>query len=203
MSKNTARQHSRSHRKRRPRQRSGNYRIFVGAFPQGDLAAQIQEIRERYDPKTAVITPPHITLAGTFWRTGPATRENEAVLISRLQNLTRHVAPFELVLGGIRTFGRRVVFLNVQNSDELAAVRQQILHRTGKDKHRLFTPHLTLAMRLKPEAVQRMVAELKESMWQDGRFSAPINQLHLMQRAPNEPAWRTIHTIDLESKVGP
>ena len=138
-----------------------------------------------------------VILAGTFWRTGPATPDNEALLISRLQNLPKHIAPFELILGGIRTFGRRVAFLNVQPTDELTAVRQQILHRTGKDKHRLFTPHLTLAMRLKPEAIKRTAAELRETVWHDGRFPTPITELRLMQRGPDDPAWRAIATFTL------
>ena len=197
MNKREAKRPGRTHRKRKPRQRSGDYRIFIGAFPQGELAQQIQEIRERYDPQTAVIAPPHVILAGTFWRTGPATPDNEALLISRLQNLPKHIAPFELILGGIRTFGRRVAFLNVQPTDELTAVRQQILHRTGKDKHRLFTPHLTLAMRLKPEAIKRTAAELRETVWHDGRFPTPITELRLMQRGPDDPAWRAIATFTL------
>ncbi|MFQ5434841.1 MAG: 2'-5' RNA ligase family protein [Anaerolineae bacterium] len=198
MSRKNDRSKVRTHRKRTPRQRTGDYRIFIGAFPQGELAAALQSLREKYDPRTAVITPPHVTLAGTFWRTGPATPENEAVLISRLQNLPKHVPPFGLVLGGIRTFGRRVVYLGVESTEAVTAVRQQILHRTGKDKHRLYTPHLTLAMRLKPEAVRRMVAELKESEWHDGRFPTPITELRLMQRGPDDPAWHAIATFPLE-----
>ena len=44
-----------------------DYRIFVGAFPGGDLGESIQAIRARYDPKTARITAPHVTLAGTYY----------------------------------------------------------------------------------------------------------------------------------------
>ena len=55
----------------------GDYRIFVGVFPTGDLADRIQGLREQCDPVTARITAPHVTLAGTYWRTGPATPENE------------------------------------------------------------------------------------------------------------------------------
>ena len=40
-----------------PRQRSGDYRIFVGAFPEGDKIDQIQQLRQAIDPETAVITP--------------------------------------------------------------------------------------------------------------------------------------------------
>ena len=78
-------------RKSKPRQRSGDYRIFIGAFPDGDLADQIQSIRQQYDPQTAVITPPHVTLAGTYWRNGSPTAANEAELIDRLEGMTGKV----------------------------------------------------------------------------------------------------------------
>lgn len=31
----------------------GDYRIFVGAFPGGELAGRIQAMRQQYDPKTS------------------------------------------------------------------------------------------------------------------------------------------------------
>ena len=55
----------------------GDYRIFVGVFPTGDLADRVQGLREQSDPVTARITAPHVTLAGTYWHTGPATPQNE------------------------------------------------------------------------------------------------------------------------------
>ena len=48
-----------------------DYRIFVGAFLEGELANAVQAIRQQYDPVTARITPPHVTSAGTYWRSGP------------------------------------------------------------------------------------------------------------------------------------
>jgi hypothetical protein len=43
-----------------------DYRIFVGAFPEGDLADRIQAVRLQHDARTARITAPHVTLAGTY-----------------------------------------------------------------------------------------------------------------------------------------
>ena len=80
------------------RQRSGDYRIFVGAFLHGELADEIQTLRAQLDPVTAAITPPHVTLAGTYWRSGRATPENETVLIHRLQQHQKEMPPFTLQL---------------------------------------------------------------------------------------------------------
>jgi len=179
----------------------GDYRIFIGAFPTGELADRIQAVRRAYDEKTAVITPPHVTLAGTYWRHGPAEPASEAELIARLQATADTLPAFELILGGIRTFGGRVVYLGVAETPELLATRQTLLTAAGPDKHgRSFTPHLTLAMRLKPAQVQAMLQELRAGAWENGRFAAPITQLHLMQRGPQDPAWRAIAVVPLISR---
>lgn len=176
------------------------YRIFVGAFPMDEVARRIQAVREQYDPVTARITAPHVTLAGAYWRQGPATPENEAETITRLQALQTELAPFALHLSGIATFPpqeRPVIYLQVAVTPELLAVRTALLRVLGRDKHRHFTPHLTLAMRLKGEAARQMVADLQPSDWHTGHWVAPIERLALMQRGPTDPAWREIAMFPL------
>jgi 2'-5' RNA ligase len=189
--------HKKPKKKSTPRQRSGDYRIFVGAFPEGKQIGQVQQLREQIDWKTSQITPPHVTLAGTYWRTGPPNAANEGVLIEKLSALAQYLNPFTLQLGGIYTFGHRVIYLGVLPTDEMLAIRNRLLGVMGPDKHRQFKPHLTLAMRLEGEKFDEALAELKGSEWEDGRFTTAIQELRLMQRGPNDPAWRTIHTIPL------
>jgi len=176
---------------------SGDYRIFVGAFPTGPMIDRLQALRARHDPKTARITAPHVTLAGTYWRLGPAGPENEAETMARLGEAQAQLPPFELQLGGVRAFGWRVIYLAVAPTAELMAVRQTLLQAIGPDKHRHFTPHLTLTMRLNKQPSQTLLAELQRSEWHTGRWSMPINQLWLMQRGPDDPAWRYIQQIDI------
>ena len=189
-------------KKKRPakpvRQRIGDYRIFVGAFPTGELAERIQRVREQYDLKTSQITAPHVTLAGTYWRSGPATAENEAELIDKLTQFSSKIRQFNLTLGGIYTFGQRVAYLGVAPSKELDWVRRQLLKQAGKDKHRQFKPHLTLAMRLKQPAFGEMLTELRQTEWHSDQFVSPINKLYLMQRGPDDAAWRSILTMPLK-----
>lgn len=180
------------------RQRRGDYRLFVGAFPEGELAAEIQALREQIDPITAAITPPHVTLAGTYWRSGRATPENETALIHRLQQRRKQLSPFTLELGGIRRFGDRVLYLGVRPTRELLAVRQKLLKLIGEDKHRRFTPHLTLAQRLAPAGLAAAEARLLETKWEQERWRAPVTELRLMQRGPDDPAWRTIAVLPLQ-----
>ena len=100
-----------------------DYRIFVGAFLSGELNEEIQAVRQQYDAKTARITPPHVTLAGTYWRGGPATAENEAEAIARLEAIRGEIQPFDLVLGGITSFPQGVIYLEVAVTEGLLAAR--------------------------------------------------------------------------------
>ncbi len=182
---------------------SKDYRVFVGAFVKGELAERIQAVREKYDPVTARITAPHVTLAGTYWRSGPATAESEAKSIRRLQILEGLIQPFTLYLGGVRTFpGKRpVVYIHVEVTDELMEARRLLLSVLGADKHRDFNPHLTLAMRLSWEKSWEMVTELQASELNRETGQAPIRILQLMQRGPQDQAWRSIFSLPLNTPI--
>lgn len=184
------------------RAEQGDYRIFVGAFPTGELIESIQALRSQHDAKTARITAPHVTLAGTYWRSGPPTPENEAATIRVLTALADKIEPFEVTLGGIEFFppGHRIIYLAVQSGEKLLHARQSLLDALGHDKHRRFTPHLTLAMRLSEAASVALLAQLRQSEWHTVRWTVSIDRLWLMQRGPQDPAWRAIQAIELGAK---
>jgi 2'-5' RNA ligase len=123
-----------------------DYRVFVGAFPTGELAERIQAVRLQHDAKTARITAPHVTIAGTYWRSGPATLENERDAIVRLQAVQCRLQPFELALGGVESFlpSNNVIYLRIERTASLLAARQVLLDALGPDTERRYTPHLTL-----------------------------------------------------------
>lgn len=184
----------------RSRSISGDYRIFIGAFPGGELAEQLQALRLQYDPLTARITPPHVTLAGTYWRSGAATPENEARDLGKLSALAGKLPPLTLHLGGVGSFPpahKPVVCLGVQVTPELLQVRQALLAVMGQDKHRHFSPHLTLAMRLTGERAGALLQALRGGLWDQSRWLAPIDELRFMQRGPGDPSWRTIGRLAL------
>lgn len=178
--------------------RRGDYRIFMGAFLEGELAAEIQALRESIDPLTATITAPHVTLAGTYWRRGPATEENEAALVHRLQQQQNRMPAFTMELGGVRRFGDRVLYLGVKPTRGLLAVRAELLKVAGEDKHRRFTPHLTLAQRLEQAEMAAAEASLLPTRWEQERWRVPVTQLQLMQRGPDDASWRAIAVIELK-----
>ena len=179
---------------------AGEYRVFVGAFPTGELAERIQALRLRHDVKTARITAPHVTVAGTYWRNGPATPNNEAEAITRLQAVEDQLKPFALVLGGVESFlpHQPIIYLRIEPTADLLAARQALLDALGPDKDRRYTPHLTLTMRLDEKRTRTLLQELRQTEWHTGRWTVPLNCLWLMQRGPDDLAWRYIHQINLK-----
>jgi 2'-5' RNA ligase len=176
-----------------------DYRIFVGAFPEGDLADRIQTVRLQYDAKTAHITAPHVTMAGTYWRTGAPTPENEAITIERLRSIENQLHPFVMQIGGVETFlpHNSVIYLRIEPTADLLAARKTILHAVGTDKHRHFTPHLTLTMRLDQAKTEVLLSQLRQTEWHRLRWSVTIDHLWLMQRGSSDPAWRYIYRIEM------
>lgn len=152
-----------------------DYRIFVGAFPARPLNGQIQTMRQGYDAKTARITPPHVTLAGTYWRSGPATPENERETIARLEAVQAEIEPFDLILGGIASFPQGVTYLDVAVTGGLLAARAVLLKAMGPDKHPHFVPHLTLAMRLDAAGHEQMQAKLRQTEWHTARWTVRMS----------------------------
>jgi 2'-5' RNA ligase len=182
------------------------YRIFVGAFITGRLAEEIQAVRLRWDPLTAKITPPHVTLAGTYQRDGPATPNNEAQTIQRLSRLYHAVEPFDLVLKGIYSFppeDQPVIFLGVETTPGLLKARQTLQEILGEDKHRHFVPHLTLAMRLQGENARKAFNHLRSSDWAVKPRTFRVSELRLVQRGKSDPAWRCVATFPLTTNGRP
>ena len=108
------------------------------------------------------------------------------------------------MLGGIGSFlpRRRVIYLQVEPTADLLAARKVLLKALGPDKHRRFVPHLTLALRLGRQETRSLLAQLRQSEWHSDRWSALIDHLWLMQREPDDPAWRYIQRIDLAGAGG-
>ncbi len=179
-----------------------DYRIFVGAFPTGDLADRIQAVRLHHDAKTARMTAPHVTMAGTYWRSGSPTLENEAATIERLKAIQDRMCSFEMIVGGVETFLPEVavVYLRIESTSELLAARKILLEALGADKQRHFTPHLTLTMRLDPAATRSLLDQFRRTEWHTRRWTVLIDQLWLMQRGPSDPAWRYIYALALHGR---
>ena len=157
----------------------------VSLTPKGQAAAQ-QVLRGRRLWEVFLVN--HLELS-----------PGEADAMACLQAVQGEIRPFELMVGGVRSFLPRnpIVFLDIEPTAGLMAARQTLLQALGKDKHRSFVPHLTLTMRLGREGSQALLTRLRRSKWHMGHWSALVDHLWLMQRGPDDSAWRYIYRIDL------
>jgi 2'-5' RNA ligase len=85
----------------------------------------------------------------------------------------------------------------VEINQGLIEARNLMLSMLGPDKHKKFNPHLTLAMRLPWEEAWQMVNDLQQTEWATQPHTAPIREVRLMQRGPQDRAWRAIHRLML------
>ncbi len=59
----------------------------------------------------------------------------------------------------------------------------------------------SVEVRLDKQRTQTLLDELRQSEWHTGRWFVPVDHLWLMQRGPDDPAWRYIHRIDLTGQA--
>lgn len=176
-------------------------RIFIGAFPTGSIAADLQAIRIKYDPKTAKISSPHVTLAGIYEYSENWFLKNEEEIITKIQDICTNIPTFEIQLGGVRIFPSKrksIVYLEVVQTPDLLTARKELLSILGPDRHTHYTPHLTLAMRITDQQAKEMQSALSNKIWDQKQKTFSVASLQLMQRFPTDASWRTITVLQLK-----
>ncbi|MEO9475421.1 MAG: 2'-5' RNA ligase family protein [Cyclobacteriaceae bacterium] len=136
-------------------------RYFVALIPPEpyftEALALKQEVRNRFNSKAALRSPPHITLQMPF----RFKEKKETKIFEVLSSFTSHFRSSELIQEGFGFFEPRVVFINVEKSAELEHMQKALLRHLRKTlniessdyKNRGFHPHMTIAFRdLKKEA---------------------------------------------------
>jgi 2'-5' RNA ligase len=133
-------------------------KYFLALVPPPGILEKVQEIkfliRDQFGVKYALKSPPHITVKMPF----NYNEAKEGVLTEKLQVYLKGQTPFKVRLSGVGTFGKRVIFLNVQKSAEIENFQQGIkvftkreFHLTDELSDRNFHPHMTVAFKdLKP-----------------------------------------------------
>jgi len=126
---------------------------FIGLMPPLPLRAKIQEMKmdfkENYDSSHALNSPPHITLIPPFRITDEPTAKE------LLQNFANEHSSFEVELKDFSHFGKRVIFIDVVESQFLNKLHQGL--KKVMSNHSLvfeyasqpkpYHPHLTLAFK--------------------------------------------------------
>jgi len=176
---------------------------FIAVIPPApiyDEAHALKEhFRDEYRSKAALNSPPHITLHMPFlWR-----EEKEERLTQALRDFARMRDPVKVCLDNFSCFSPRVIFINVTETDALAAM-QGDLHRFMKQQLNIFNanyqdrpfhPHLTLAFRdLRKEQFRRAW-----DAFRDREFKAEFVADRIVLLKHNGRNWDAFQEFTLES----
>lgn len=127
---------------------------FIALVPDEPVYSEIwqlkEEVRDRYDSKAALRSPPHITLQMPFkWKA-----VKEKILYNTLASIAEGFIPFDLTLNNFGAFEPRVIYVHVEDSEQLISLQQEVIKQAASQWHiyqmsgsRPFRPHMTIAFR--------------------------------------------------------
>lgn len=124
-----------------------SFGIFVLAELPGEAGATVRDIQQRYDPKLARLTPPHVTLVGSSGVGAIPTDTPVERIRAALEPIAASTAPMSLPLGKPHRFMQTdIISLPLDPNGPLRLLHER-LARSGlpfKRSRFLFSPHCTL-----------------------------------------------------------
>jgi len=130
-------------------------KYFLGIRLPQELEKECEAWRRKFRaPRTVA----HITLIPPFgWES------EETDLLKLLKETVQGIKPFLVQGSGLGSFGRRVLFVNVELNEDFKTAQDQLakaLERAGIPRERRpYRPHITLATRLTPQQFDRYQKE--------------------------------------------
>jgi len=129
-------------------------KYFLAIVPEGEFQDRVTnlklEIKDRFQAKYALKSPAHITVKMPF----VYNEAKEEKLIEKLGSFTNAYEPMTLTIGGVRTFGNRVIYLNVDAGKDLYGFQKELktfckreLNLVDELSDRNFHPHMTIAFK--------------------------------------------------------
>mgnify|MGYP005751977041 CR=1 FL=1 len=162
-------------------------KYFLAILPPEPILGQAeaikQGIKEKFGVKYALKSPAHITLKMPF----SYNEVKENILIERLKTFAATRPEFLLKVGGIDTFGNRVVFLDVENNEHLILLQAELKQFCKRNlllndelSDRNFHPHMTLAFKDLKSQLFDKVLEFAQNNSFYSEF--PVKDLVLLKR---------------------
>lgn len=162
-------------------------KYFLAIVPDGVVQANCLEvkklIKEKFNIKYGLKSPAHITLKMPF----SYNEAKETQLICMLEQFLSRIAPFSVYVGGVGTFGRRVIFLKVAGNEALLSMQEELrgfckreLKLVDELSDRNFQPHMTIAFKdLKEQAIVPILNLLDQMSIQE---EFKVDHIHLLKR---------------------
>jgi 2'-5' RNA ligase len=179
-------------------------KYFLALVPPPDILQTAHEIkvriREEFGIKYALKSPPHITLKMPF----SYNEAKEGQLTASLTEYLKTQASFKVQIGGVGSFGNRVIFLSIQKTEPLIQLQKGLklfckrnLHLVDELSDRNFHPHMTIAFKdVKPRIFEEVLARVREQSF-DATFLA--DHITLLKRA--EGRWLNYHSVEFGGKI--
>lgn len=176
---------------------------FIALLPTAEVGKEIikikQEFAENYGPVYALKVLPHITLQVPF----TADPSLERAFCEELTEFAKDQAPFEVTLNGFGTFPNkqnRVLFINVEKSEEMSALHRQLINYLRKEfgfstmlARTGFTPHVTVAFKdLTDEQFEKAWPEYENREY---TASFKVNNLYFLRH--NGKSWEVLQKCKL------
>lgn len=144
--------------------------IFILGELEGEQAARIRAIQQRFDPRLARELPPHVTLIGSSGA-GPIAPDSKVdELRAAVESVTKVTPPLSLTFQpALRFIGREIVVLPLDPHGPLRALHDRLVESGIRyDTARWpFTPHCTLNYyaTLTPESLRPLLAVRETEQW--------------------------------------
>ena len=176
-----------------------SFGIFVLAELPGEAGAAVLDIQQRYDPKLARLTPPHVTLVGSSGVGAIPTDTPIERIRAALEPIAASTAPMSLPLGKPHRFMQTdIISLPLDPNGPLRLLHER-LARSGlpfKRSRFLFSPHCTLTFypTLTPQTERELLAV---------RVAAPaiIDTLQVYLTRDPQPS-KLLFTLPLKAQNG-
>lgn len=131
-----------------------NFLYFIAILPNQELQNEVTELKNymaaNYSSKSALSSPPHITLYPPF-------RENveiEKKIINSLSDFTSKQKQFEIVMNGFGCFKPKTIFIKPEENSSLDLMHSELLQHLKASislcdlqNEKPYHPHMTIATR--------------------------------------------------------
>lgn len=129
-------------------------KYFLALVPPPEILEKAHHIklliRDQFGIKYALKSPPHVTLKMPF----NYNEAKETLLKKKLGDFLQTQKPVALKIEGVGTFGKRVIYLGIEKSPELAELQTSLKNFCKKELNlvdelsdRNYHPHLTVAFK--------------------------------------------------------
>jgi 2'-5' RNA ligase len=175
-------------------------KYFLAIMPEGEFQDRLTklklEIKDRFQAKFALKSPAHITVKMPF----VYNEAKEEKLIEKLSGFVGNYEPMQLKISGVRTFGKRVIYLGVDAGQDLFDFQRELktfckreLNLVDELSDRNFHPHMTIAFKdIKIHQFQNIM-----NLVNDRNFREEISVSSIVVLKKEIGCWQVVKFIDL------